>query len=258
MILDDIVAQKRVELEELKQTTPLRALVERVESTERHVRDYADALRGEDIRLIAEIKKASPTKGVLNSEIDPVALAATYEAAGAHAISILTDEKFFRGSLDDLARVARGCSLPLLRKDFLIDEYQVYEAVLAGAASALLIVAILDDRQLAELIALQRSLGMEPQVEVHDENEVERALKADALIVGINNRDLRTFTVDLATTERLRPLIPSDRIVVSESGIHTSADVARLRAADVQAMHIGEALMVSSDPIQKARELFGK
>ncbi|HLH74183.1 MAG TPA: indole-3-glycerol-phosphate synthase, partial [Chloroflexota bacterium] len=147
---------------------------------------------------------------------------------------------------------------PLLRKDFLIDEYQVYEAALAGAGSALLIVGIVDDGYLAELIALQRSLGMEPTVEVHDEEQVERALEAGALIVGINNRDLRTFTVDLATTERLRPLIPEDHIVVSESGIHTAADVERLRLAKVQAIHIGEALMVSEDPVEKVRELMGR
>jgi indole-3-glycerol phosphate synthase len=143
----------------------------------------------------------------------------------------------------------------VLRKDFVVDPYQVYEAVVAGASSALLIVGIVEDALLADLIALQRSLGMEPQVEVHDADQVERALAAGARIVGINNRDLRTFEVDLATTERLRPLIPADCIVVSESGIHTAADVARLRRANVQAIHVGESLMLSNDPARKIREL---
>ena len=257
MILDDIVANTRVELAEAKRRLPLRALMDQVEAAPPR-RDYAGALRGEDIRLIAEIKKASPSKGLLRADFDPLAIAACYIAAGAHAISVLTDRKFFQGSLDDLYRVSQYSALPLLRKDFIVDPYQVYEAVLAGASSALLIVGILDDAELADLIALERSLGLEPQVEVHDEVEVARALKADALIIGINNRDLRTFAVDLATTERLRPLIPADRIVVSESGIHTGADVARLRTAGVQAIHIGESLMVSEDPARKVRELMGE
>ena len=257
MILDDIVANTRSELAEAEQRLPLSALLDRVREAP-PPRDYAGALRGDDIRLIAEIKKASPSKGVLRSDFDPLAIAACYVAAGAHAISVLTDQKFFQGSLNDLHRVSQYSTLPLLRKDFVVDPYQVYEAVVAGASSALLIVGILEDSELAELIALQRSLGLEPQVEVHDEIEVERALKADALIVGINNRDLRDFRVDLATTERLRPLIPPDRIVVSESGIHTAADVSRLRRAGVQAMHIGESLMASLDPGLKVRELYGR
>lgn len=257
MILDDIVANTRVELAEAKRRLPPSELLDRVKEAPPR-RDYAGALRGDDIRLIAEIKKASPSKGVLRSDFDPLDIAACYVAAGAHAISVLTDRKFFQGSLNDLYRVSQYSALPLLRKDFVVDPYQVYEAVLAGASSALLIVGILDDSELAELIALQRSLGLEPQVEAHDEVEVERALKAGALIVGINNRDLRTFKVDLATTERLRPSIPPDRIVVSESGIHTAADVARLRQAGVQAMHIGESLMASADPGRKVRELYGR
>lgn len=257
MILDDIVANTRQELAEAKRRLPLSALLDRAKEAP-PPRDYAGALRGDDIRLIAEIKRASPSKGTLRTDVDPPAVAASYVEAGAHAISVLTDRKFFQGSLDDLARVSRSCALPLLRKDFVVDPYQVYEAVAAGASSALLIVGILDDAELADLIALQRSLGMEPQVEVHDEVQVERALKADALIVGINNRDLRNFRVDLATTERLRPLIPPDRVVVSESGIHTAADVARLRRAGVQAMHIGESLMASPNPAQKVRDLYGR
>ncbi len=254
MILDDIVANTRVEVAEAKRRVPMRELIDRAEVAPPR-RDYAGALRGDDLRLIAEIKKASPSKGLLRADFDPLAIAACYVAAGAHAISVLTDRRYFQGSLDDLYRVAQYSSVPLLRKDFIVDPYQVYEAVVAGASSALLIVGILDDAELADLIALERSLGLEPQVEVHDATEVERALKAGALIVAINNRDLKTFDVDLATTERLRPLIPADRIVVSESGIRTAADVARLRAANVQAIHIGESLMVSGDPGRKVREL---
>ena len=256
MILDEIVANTRIEVAQAKRQVPLSAVRERAEAAPRRA-DYAAALRGEDVRLIAEIKKASPSKGVLCVDFDPVAIARSYVTAGAHAISVLTDRKYFQGSLDDLSRVAEATTLPLLRKDFLVDPYQVYDAVVAGASSALLIVGIVDDALLADLIALQRSLGLEPQVEVHDDGEVERALRADALIVGINNRDLRTFSVDLGTSVRLRPLIPSDRIVVSESGIHTRADVARLRDAGVQAIHIGESLMVSDNPVQKVRELLG-
>jgi indole-3-glycerol phosphate synthase len=261
MILDDIVAHKRAELAAAKLAIPLNALVDLMEQAPPR-RDYARALRpdrpSDDLRLIAEIKRASPSKGVLRHDFDLLGTVASFIAAGANAISVLTDQKFFAGTLDDLRRVTQYGTLPTLRKDFLIDPYQVYEAVVAGASSALLIVGIVEDRLLADLIALERSLGLEPQVEVHDEGEVERALRAGARIVGINNRDLKTFRVDLATTERLRPLIPGDCIVVSESGIHTAADVARLRRAGVQAIHVGESLMLSPDPVQKVRELYGR
>lgn len=256
MILDDIVTSTRQQLAEARRQRPLSELRARaVEAPPRP--DYGEALRGDRLRLIAEVKKASPSKGLLRAEFDPVALAGCYVAAGAHAISVLTERRFFQGSLADLSAISARYHLPVLRKDFIVDPYQVYEAVVAGASSALLIVSILDDGALAELIAMQRSLGMEPQVEVHDEREVERALKAGALVIGINNRDLRTFRTDLATTERLRPLIPADRIVVSESGIHGAADVARLSRVGVQAIHIGEALMVSEDPERTIRELMG-
>jgi indole-3-glycerol phosphate synthase len=207
------------------------------------------------MHLIAEIKRASPSKGTIKEDLDLLGLVQAYIAGGADVISVLTDERFFGGTLGDLRRVAQYGTRPILRKDFLIDPYQVYEAAAAGADSALLIVGIVEDGLLAELVALQRSLGMEPQVEVHDADQVERALRAGARIVGINNRDLRTFRVDLATTERLRPLIPPDCVVVSESGIHTHADVERLGRAGVGAIHVGEALMVSDDPARKIREL---
>lgn len=261
MILDEIVAHKRIELAEAKRLVPLDELLAQVEQAPPRP-DYACALRptapGAEPRLIAEIKRASPSKGAIRRNLDLLGTVASFIAAGASAISVLTDRKFFDGSLDDLRRVTQYGTLPTLRKDFLVDAYQVYEAIVAGASSALLIVGILDDRELADLIALQRSLGLEPQVEVHDEVEVERALGAGARIIGINNRDLKNFTVDLATTERLRPLIPNDCIVVSESGIHTADDVRRLQKAGVQAIHVGESLMLSPDPVQKVRELYGR
>jgi indole-3-glycerol phosphate synthase len=261
MILDDIVANTRLEVAAAKERLPPAELIAMAEVAPPR-RDYLAALRpapdSGEIRVIAEIKRASPSKGVIRGEIDLLALAASYIAGGAAVISVLTDRKFFGGTLEDLSRVSSYGSVPTLRKDFLIDPYQVYEAVVAGASSALLIVGILDDQELADLIALERSLGLEPQVEAHDEAEVERALRAGAIIIGINNRDLRNFAVDLGTTERLRQLIPADRVVVSESGINTAADVDRLRAAGVQAIHVGESLMVSADPALKLRELVGR
>lgn len=258
MILDDIVANTRLEVAAAKGRLPLSELVGLAEVAPPR-RDYLGALRPTkgpgEVRVIAEIKRSSPSKGVIRADVDILALTASYIAGGAAVISVLTDGKFFGGSLEDLSRVSSYGTVPTIRKDFLVDPYQVYEAVVAGASSALLIVGIVDDRELADLIALQRALGLEPQVEAHDEEQVERALRAGAAIIGINNRDLRTFKVDLGTTERLRKLIPAECIVVSESGIHTAADVARLRAAGVQAIHVGESLMVSADPALKIREL---
>jgi indole-3-glycerol phosphate synthase len=261
MILDEIVANTRLEVAAAKSRLPLAELIRLAEVAPLR-RDYLGALRptsgSNEIRVIAEIKRASPSKGIIRDDIDVLALAAAYIAGGAAVISVLTDVKYFGGSLDDLRRVSSYGTVPTLRKDFIFDSYQIYEAVVAGASSALLIAGILDDGELAELVALERSLGLEPQVEAHDECEIEQALRAGATIIGINNRDLRTFKVDLATTERLRKLIPTDRVVVSESGIHSAADVARLRAAGVQAIHVGESLMTSADPALKLRELVGQ
>lgn len=259
-ILDTIVTNTRAELVLRRHAVPLPALLAQVEIAP-PPRDYLAALRGNpangDVRLVAEIKRASPSKGVIRADLDVAETARRFEAGGADVISVLTDERFFQGTLDDLRAVVAVSTLPALRKDFLIDPYQIYEARAAGASSALLIVGILDDAQLADCIALQRALGMEPQVEVHDETETERALKAGARIIGINNRDLRTFTVDLGTTERLRPRIPAEYVVISESGIHSAADVERLRASGVQAIHVGESLMTCPDPAAMIRDLLG-
>ena len=213
--------------------------------------------RGRVARLIAEIKKASPSKGLIRPDFRPVEIAGQYEAGGAAAISVLTDEPFFQGSLDILREVRRATALPLLRKDFIVDRYQLLEAREAGAAAALLIVAALDDASLAALLAETRRLGLDALVEVHNEAELERALATDADIIGVNNRNLATFEVDLGTSIRLRERIPPERVMVSESGIFTREDVARLREAGVDAVLVGESLMRRPDPGAAARELLG-
>jgi len=259
-ILDRILAAKRRELERRRQEEPLAVLRERLAQAP-PTRSLARALRGPSLGLIAEVKRASPSRGVLRAGLDPKALARTYASSGAAAISVLTEEQHFRGSLDDLKAVraaldGRGDARPpLLRKDFLFDAYHLFEARAYGADAVLLIAAILKPKLLAELLALARTLGLECLVEVHDERELERALAADAQVIGINNRDLRTFEVDLAVSERLRPLIPQDRVVVAESGIHTRADVERLRALGVNAVLIGEALVTAEDAGAKIGEL---
>lgn len=255
-ILDRIVEHKRRELAAAKVAVPLAELRALAESSPA-ARDFAAALRGPRVALIAEVKKASPSKGVLREDFKAVSLARAYADAGAAAISVLTDQEHFQGTLEHL-RAIRGAlpdGPPLLRKDFLFDEYQVYEARANGGDALLLIAAMLEKKALAELIRLTGALGMTALVEVHDEAEVERTLNAGAGIIGINNRDLRTFDVDLATTERLRPLIPGDRTVVAESGIFTHEDMRRLEACGVQAVLIGEALVTAPDPGAKMREL---
>ena len=260
-ILDRILAAKRQELERRRLEEPLGILRTRLAQAAPPTRSLAQALRGPSLGLIAEVKRASPSRGVLRADLDAQALARTYASGGAAAISVLTEEQHFQGSLGDLEAVRAvldgrgGPRPPVLRKDFLFDAYHLFEARAYGADAVLLIAAILNLELLTELLALARTLGLECLVEVHDERELEWALAADAQIIGINNRDLRTFEVDLAVSERLRPLIPEDRLVVAESGIHTRADVQRLRALGVNAVLIGEALVTAGDPAAKIREL---
>jgi len=257
MILDRIVADNTQELEARKHSFPL-AELRRVALDQPPPLDFASALRGDHIQLIAEVKKASPSKGVIRPDFNPVEIAQTYASNGASAISVLTEAKYFQGSLDylkDIRNALRNNSLPLLRKDFICDPYQVYESRAYGADSLLLIVAILTPERLEELLKLSHELGMSCLVEVHNETELETALENQASIIGINNRDLSTFTVDLATTERLRPLIPPDRIVVSESGIKNRSDMVRLRQWGVDAVLIGESLMSAPDVAAKMKEL---
>jgi indole-3-glycerol phosphate synthase len=255
-ILDRIVADKREELARRQREQPFETL-RRLAEQATPPRSLAAALRARAPGLIAEVKRASPSRGVLRADLDAAALARTYAEAGAAAVSVLTEERYFQGSLADLKAAREAVDVPLLRKDFVFDMYQVFEARAYGADAILLIAAILNPGLLTSLIALARSLGLECLVEVHDEPELERALMAGAEIVGVNNRDLRTFEVDLATTERLRPLVPPEVTVVAESGVHTRADVQRLAALGVHGVLIGEALVTAGDPAANIRELFG-
>ncbi len=255
-ILDDIFAHKRVEVAERKRTLPPEAVQAQAAGAP-PPRDFIAALRGTPSHpaLIAEIKRASPSRGLLCPGLDPVRLARVYQENGAAAISILTDERFFQGSLDHLRAVRRAVDLPLLRKDFIFDPYQVYEARAAGADAVLLIAAMLSDGDLCRLHELIGELGMAALVEVHDEAELERVLRLGPRLVGINNRDLRTFKVDIETTARLRSLVPAEVTLVAESGIHTPADVTRLAELGVDAMLVGESLVTASDVAAKIHEL---
>jgi len=266
-ILDTIVEQKKSEVAQLPARRiaagDLRdALLERGER-----RDFLAALRqaetsgGRRLGLIAEVKKASPSAGVICPDFDPVRIAKAYELAGATCLSVLTDEKFFQGSLDYLRQIRAAVKLPLLRKDFIIDERQILEAVEWGADAILLIAAILTDEQLAAFHALSTEAGLAALVEVHDEAELERALKISPALVGVNNRNLKTFQVDLAATERLAARLsaaPGTRpapLLVAESGIHTRADVDRLRRCGAGAILVGESLVKQGDIGAKVREL---
>jgi indole-3-glycerol phosphate synthase len=252
-ILDKIVAEKRREVEQKKRSLPVSALKEHPRKNVQH--DFASALRGDSLRLIAEVKKASPSRGVLCPDFNPVALAKTYALGGAAAISVLTETNHFQGSIDYLAAIRQEVSIPLLRKDFIFDDYQVYESAACGADALLLIAAILSQKQLAGLLALSHRLGLGCLVEVHNEDEMEKALRSGAEIIGINNRDLSTFTTDINTTRRLRPLIPEGRIVVSESGINNRDDIKKLKEWGVNAVLVGEALVTASNILTKMEEL---
>jgi len=257
MILDRIVANNRLELETRKGSFPL-AELQRVALEQPTPLDFASALRGERVQLIAEVKKASPSKGIIRPDFNPVEIAQTYASNGASAISVLTEARYFQGSLNHLKGIREALGdkrLPMLRKDFLYDPYQIYESRAYGADSLLLIVAILRPEKLQELLRLSRELGMDCLVEVHDEAELEIVLNSEALVIGINNRDLGTFDVDLTTTKRLRPLIPQDRIVVSESGIKNHGDMEKLREWHVDAVLIGESLISASNIAAKMKEL---
>jgi len=265
-ILDKIVEQKRLEVAKLPERIiaagDLRdAMLERGEQ-----RDFLTALRkphAAGVALIAEVKKASPSAGVICKDFDPVRIAKEYEAAGASCLSVLTDEKFFQGSLDYLRQIREAVKLPLLRKDFIIDERQILEAVEWGADAILLIVAILDDERLKRFHDLATEAGLAVLVEVHDEAELERAIAIDAPLIGVNNRDLKTFKVDLATTERLAaklsqtpdPRPQTQRLLVAESGIHTRADVERLAKCGARVILVGESLVKGGNIRSKVKEL---
>ncbi|TRZ94231.1 MAG: indole-3-glycerol phosphate synthase TrpC [Dehalococcoidia bacterium] len=257
MILSQIVRDNLEELEARKRRFPLKE-IQKLALEQPPPLDFVSALRGQHIQLIAEVKKASPSRGVICSDFNPAEIAQTYASNIASAISVLTEARYFQGNLSHLRDIRKALGngrLPLLRKDFIHDPYQVYESRAYGADSLLLIVAILTPEKLEELLGLSHELDMSCMVEAHNEDELEIALRSQARIIGINNRDLNTFTVDLTTTQRLRPLIPSNRIVVSESGIKNRSDMEKMEEWGVDAVLIGEALMSAPDIAAKMKEL---
>jgi len=259
-ILERILAAKVKEVAAAKAQRPLAALAEEARS-QLPPRDFVGALRAKIAAgapaVVAESKKASPSRGVLRPVYDPAAIARRYEAAGATCLSVLTDRDYFQGAPEHLRAARAACSLPVLRKDFVVDEYQLAEARAMGADCILLIVAALEDARLAALEAAADALGMAVLAEVHDARELERALRLATPLIGVNNRDLRSFEVRLETTLDLLPRVPHDRIVITESGILVPADVARMRAAGVRAFLVGEAFMRAADPGAALAALFG-
>ncbi|MDP2744384.1 MAG: indole-3-glycerol phosphate synthase TrpC [Dehalococcoidia bacterium] len=255
-VLQKIASSTRQRVDRLKKETPLGNLKARVASAEKPL-DFALALQGSGIKLIAEIKRASPSKGPLNPDLDARELAGSYARGGAAAISVVTEPTFFKGNIQDMTKAKTAAGLPVLRKDFLLEEYQVYESRAYGADAVLLIAALHEVPALRSLMVLARDLGMSILTEVHNKQEVEKALAAGATLIGINNRNLEDFSVDLNTTLRLKALIPPEIPVVSESGILTPRDLALLQSAGVKAVLIGEALVTSPDPERKVRELLG-
>jgi indole-3-glycerol phosphate synthase len=260
-ILQKIVAHKRTEVAAARAAQPLAELKARLADREDQPRGFLRALRSAVdsgwTAVIAEVKKGSPSRGVIRPDFDPLAIAEIYQNNGATCLSVLTDERFFMGHLRYLALIREQVGLPLLRKDFICDPYQVYEAGAAGADAVLLIAAMLELSQLRDFAALAGELQLDVLLEVHDERELEVALQTDCPLIGINNRNLHTFETSLATTERLTPMIPADRLVVAESGINGRADVERLRRAGAGAFLVGESLMREPDIGAKLQELLG-
>jgi len=255
MILSKIINEKRKELEKSKLMLPesqLKELVSKIYAKSSFKRNIA---RPHHINLIAELKKASPSMGIIRGDFNPLKIALTYQANGASAVSVLTDERFFEGNIKTLKELRERVTLPLLRKDFIIDEYQIYESLYWGADAILLIAQILTDSELATFIKLTKDLGMDAMVEVHTEEDTEKAVKSGASIIGINNRDLNTFKVDLSVTQRLVRLIPDSRVKISESGIKTYEDVMFLKSLGINAVLIGEAFMQADDISAKIREI---
>lgn len=251
--LAEIIAHKRTEIQKLIPKTEILRLAALERNDFRSME--ASLSMGDDFMgVIAEVKKASPSVGVISEDFDPVAQAVAYDLAGASAISVLTDEKFFQGHLSYLTRIRQAVSCPVLRKDFIIHEVQIYEAVVAGADAILLIVAALPQDELVRLLDIAHTMQLDVLMEVHDEEELERALETDARIIGINNRNLKSFVVDLATTERLSEEVPDGLILVSESGIKTPLDARRVWECGANAVLVGESLMREADPSRLLRQ----
>ncbi|MBD3610276.1 MAG: indole-3-glycerol phosphate synthase TrpC [Gammaproteobacteria bacterium] len=258
-ILKKIIARKWEEIEERSQQVSLdelKTLCKSAPAPRGFVASIEKRISNGEPGVIAEIKKASPSKGVIREDFDPESIAKSYEAGGAACLSILTDVDYFQGATQYLIDARAAVSLPVIRKDFIVDEYQVYEARAMGADCILIIVAALDDQKMGELISRAYKLGMDVLVEVHDKEELQRALQFDTRLIGINNRNLRTFEVSLNTTLELLEMIPDDRIVVTESAIHTPDDVKLMRDNEVHAFLVGEAFMRADDPGSKLKELF--
>jgi indole-3-glycerol phosphate synthase len=259
-VLDNIVAEKKLEVATLRSQA---GKLKQAAAARKEFRDFTGALRPDNrVALIAEVKKASPSAGVIQKDFDAIRIARDYEDGGASALSVLTDEKFFQGRIEYLQQIRDAVKLPLLRKDFIVNELQIYESAARSADAILLIVAILDDEQLKDFRELAAQLHLASLVEVHDEAELDRAVSSGAGIIGVNNRDLRDFSVSLATTEelvgKLRRGMCSKHTIVAESGIHTRSDVERVAKAGVNAVLVGESLMRSGDIQSKVRELMGR
>ena len=256
-ILDELADAARLRVEKAKKSLPLEVLRQAAEAMPKGDAPFRKALSGPELAFICECKKASPSKGLIAQSYPYLAIAQAYEAAGADAISVLTEPTRFLGSEEHLREIASTVKLPCLRKDFTVDAYMIYEAKTLGAAAVLLIVSILDEKQLMDYLALCRQLGLSALVEAHSEPEIETALRAGAEIIGVNNRNLHDFTVDTENSRRLRRLIPPDILFVSESGVKNAEDVQRLREIGTDAVLVGEALMRAEDKAAKLRRLRG-
>ena len=257
MILDDIVEKRREQLEREKENFPLEDMKERALNSRRVSLDFKAALKADGISIISEVKKASPSRGIISEDFRPTEQAKAYEEAGADAISCLTEEHFFKGADKYLADIRASVNLPILRKDFIFDEYQIYEAKVLGADAVLLIAAILSEEELIKLSRLAASLGLFCLTEVHNEEELQKVVRCKCDIIGINNRDLKTFHVDLNTTKRLAKLVPYDAVLVSESGMKNGNDIKEVKEYGADAVLIGETLMRSGDIKNTINELRG-
>ncbi|HEY7535816.1 MAG TPA: indole-3-glycerol phosphate synthase TrpC [Thermodesulfobacteriota bacterium] len=258
MILDEIIRNKVIEVEQAKRDCPLELLSSQIDKS-KTPNNFLEAIKPNGrVKIIAEVKRASPSKGVLREDFNPIKIAKSYKEGGASAISVLTDRRYFQGDLSHLQDIKKTVSMSLLRKDFIIAPYQIYEARYYGADAVLLIAAVLDIKTITELLNLTHSLGMKAVVEVHNEEELERALLAGSEIVGINNRDLKTFTVSLDVSIRLSRLVPNSKVVVSESGFSSSEEIKRLMNEGIYVFLIGERFMKASDPGNELRAMLAE
>ncbi len=257
MILDEILTRKKKEIEQAKAELSKEDIIARIADLP-PPRDFKSAIaKPGQINLIAEIKKASPSRGIIREDFDPAGIARIYQGSGAQALSVLTDEQFFKGSLGHLGQVRTVTAIPILRKDFIVDQYQIYQSFLAGADAVLLIAGLLSKNELVDFLSIAAGLGMSSVVEVHSAEDVGKIQGMDIQIVGINNRDLTSFKIDLGTTERLIGALPKNTIIISESGIKTSRDVKRLKDLGVKAVLIGETFMASADIAEEVRQVMG-